>query len=386
MLPAPRSSLTVVQLLPALESGGVERGTLEIAEALVVRGHRSIVISAGGRLVDTLERAGSEHLAWPVGRKSPRTLWLVHRLRRFLWKERVDILHARSRVPAWLGWLAWKSLPPAVRPRFVTTVHGANSVNAYSAIMTRGEAVIAVSETIRDYVRDNYPNTPMEKVRVIHRGRDPREFPHGHQPSAEWLARWQEQFPELHGKLLITLPGRIARLKGHHDFITLVERLRDRGFDAHGLIVGGAEPGKEAYLTEVQSFVSQRGLSRHITFTGHRGDLKEIYAISRVVCSLTTQPESFGRTTLEALSIGTPAVGYSHGGVGEILSRVYPTGRVEPFNIPALIDRVAAILMRPKSLVPPFADFLLHDMQRQEMELYEELAGMMTAVRLPLAA
>ncbi len=386
MLPASRSSLTVVQMLPALESGGVERGTLEIALALVERGYRSIVISAGGRLVEALERAGSEHVTWQVGKKSPSSLWLVNRLRRFLWTERVDILHVRSRVPAWIGWLAWKSLPPVMRPRFVTTVHGAYSVNAYSAIMTRGEAVIAVSDTIREYVRVNYPRSPSEKIRVIHRGRDPLEFPHGHRPTPEWRANWEAEHPKLRGKLLITLPGRIARLKGHHDFITLIDQLRDRGFNAHGLIVGGAEPGKEAYLSELQSLVAQRGLNAHITFTGHRGDVKDIYAISRIVCSLTTQPESFGRTTLEALSIGTPVVGYAHGGVGEILTRVYPNGWIEPFNVPALVDRVAALLTAPKALVPAFEDFQLRDMQRQTIELYEELAGVRQAARSQRAA
>lgn len=383
---SPSRSLTVVQMLPALESGGVERGTLEIAEALVDRGHRSIVISAGGRLVKALQRAGSEHIAWPVGKKSPATLWLIHRLRRFFWIQGVDVVHARSRVPAWLAWLTWKTLPEAVRPPFVTTVHGAHSVNAYSGIMTRGEVVIAVSDTIREYILANYPRTPESAIRVIHRGRDPREFPHGHQPTANWLAEWNEQYPQLRGKLLVTLPGRIARLKGHHDFITLIERLRDRGFDVHGLIVGGAEAGKEAYLNELRSLVDQRGLQPHITFTGHRGDLKDIYAISRVVCSLTTQPESFGRTTLEALSIGTPVVGYSHGGVGEILSRVYPNGSVQPFNIPTLVDRVAALLAQPKSVISAFADFQLRDMQRQTIELYEELAETQQAARLRHAA
>lgn len=386
MLPAPGSPLTVVQMLPALESGGVERGTLEIAEALVAHGHRSIVISSGGRLVDDLERAGSEHIALNIGKKSPATLWLVHRLRRLLWKERVDILHVRSRVPAWIGWLAWKALPPAMRPRFVTTVHGAYSVSAYSGVMTRGEAVIAVSDTIREYIRENYPETPAEAIRVIHRGRDPHEFPHGHRPTAEWLANWEADHPQLRRKLILTLPGRIARLKGHHDFITLVERLLDRGFYAHGLIVGGAEPGKEAYLKELHSLVEQRGLERHITFTGHRSDLKDIYAISRIVCSLTTQPESFGRTTLEALSIGTPVVGYSHGGVGEILTRVFPNGRVEPFNVPALVDRVTSLLIAPTSPVPAFEDFQLRDMQLQTIELYEELAGVKQAIRSRRAA
>ena len=137
--------LTVLQAVPALQGGGVERSTLEVAAALVRNGHRSLVISAGGRLVPELLDAGSEHVCWPIGRKSPLTLRLVPRLRRLLHREGVDILHARSRLPAWVAWLAWRGMDPARRPRFITTVHGLNSVNAYSAVMLKGEQVVAVS-------------------------------------------------------------------------------------------------------------------------------------------------------------------------------------------------------------------------------------------------
>ena len=164
--------LTVLQVLPALDGGGVERGTLEVAAALAQRGHRSLVISAGGRHVDRLEAAGSRHIAWPIGAKTPLVLRWVRPLRRLLLEERVDILHARSRLPAWVAWLAWRGLPPERRPRFLTTVHGLYSVNAYSAVMTRGERIIAVSDTARDYVLANYPGVEPERIAVIHRGVD----------------------------------------------------------------------------------------------------------------------------------------------------------------------------------------------------------------------
>jgi hypothetical protein len=122
--------LTVLQVLPALDGGGVERGTLEVAAALTQQGHRSLVISAGGRLVARLEAAGSRHIDWPIGAKSILTLRWVRRLRQLLLEESVDILHARSRLPAWVAWLAWRGLSPDRRPRFLTTVHGLYSVNA----------------------------------------------------------------------------------------------------------------------------------------------------------------------------------------------------------------------------------------------------------------
>ena len=163
---APRR-LTIVQCVPALQGGGVERGTLEISRAIVERGHRSIVISAGGRLVERLVREGGEHAEWPIGRKSLATLRQVGRLRRFCEEQRVDILHARSRVPAWVCLLAWRKIAPASRPRFLTTMHGIHSVSRYSEVMTRGERVIAVSESVRDHIARCYPRCDMARVTVI---------------------------------------------------------------------------------------------------------------------------------------------------------------------------------------------------------------------------
>jgi len=139
--------MKILQILPELDSGGVERGTLEVAARLVHDGHESLVVSNGGRLVAALENAGSRHITMPVHRKALASLAEIPRLRKLFATEKPDIIHVRSRLPAWLTWLAWKSMDRRTRPRFVTTVHGFYSVNAYSAVMTRGEAVIAVSET-----------------------------------------------------------------------------------------------------------------------------------------------------------------------------------------------------------------------------------------------
>ena len=164
-------SIVVLQVLPALESGGVERGTLEVGRYLVEHGHRSLVMSAGGRLVEQLAAAGSRHFCWPIGEKSLRTLGLVPRLRRFLVEQKVDILHVRSRLPAWIGYLAWRGMNPATRPHLVSTFHGFYSVNSYSAVMTKAEHVIAVSDCIADHVVETY--RPLAPVTTIHRGIDP---------------------------------------------------------------------------------------------------------------------------------------------------------------------------------------------------------------------
>ena len=366
------AGLSVAQLLPALNGGGVERGTLEVARELVKRGHRSIVISAGGRLVPELVNAGSEHLAWPLGVKSPLTLRWVWSLRRWLTEQRIDILHVRSRLPAWIGWLAWRGMNPATRPRFVTTVHGLYSVSRYSAIMTRGERVIAVSQTIRDYIRCHCPDLPPERIQVIPRGVNPAEFPYGYQPSATWLDAWYQQYPQLQNALALTLPGRLSRLKGHEEFIELITRLRDQGLPVCGLIVGGEEPGRQRYAAGLRERVRTRGLSDALLFTGHHTDMREIYAVSSLVLSLSAPPESFGRPALEALSLGTPVVGYDHGGIGEILARLYPAGLTPLGDLAALTTKVANLLTAAPPVLSEPA-FPLQRMLDDTLALYETL-------------
>ncbi len=365
--------LTVLQILPALESGGVERGTLEVAAELVRRGHRSMVISAGGRMVPELLAAGAQHIAWPIGKKSLLTLLLIPRLRRLLIEERVDILHARSRLPAWIAYLAWRGMDSVTRPHFVTTVHGLYSVNRYSAVMTRGERVIAVSETVRRYILQNYPRVEPDNIRLIYRGVDAREFPYGYRPGELWLRAWYERYPQLRDKFVITLPGRLTRLKGHADFIELMTRLRDYDIAAHGLIVGGVDERRKAYAEEIMRLVRQRRLD-NVTFTGQRADMREIYAVSDVVLSLSSQPESFGRTVLEALSVGRAVVGYNHGGVGEILEKVFPEGRVAVGDIAMAAQRVAEFITTPPQvlLVQPYT---LAKMLEYTLALYQDLAG-----------
>ncbi|MCX7867137.1 MAG: glycosyltransferase family 4 protein [Limisphaera sp.] len=365
--------MKVLQLVPALNEGGVERGTLEIGRYLVEQGHEALVISHGGRLVPALEAAGVRHLTLPVHRKGPGGLLLLPRLRRLLRTEKPDILHLRSRWPAWLGWLAWRSLPAPQRPRLVTTVHGFYTVNPYSAIMTRGERVIAVSQSIRDYILQHYPRTDPARIRVIPRGISPAEFPRGYQPDAAWREQWQRDFPNLVGRRLLTLPGRVTRLKGHEDFLQLLARLRGETAPVAGLILGGASPGKEKYLRCLHALVARLGLEGSVFFLGHRSDVREILAISDVVFSLSNRPESFGRTALEALALGRPVIGYDHGGVGEQLRALFPEGAVPPGDIETAAQLTRKFLLappEPRPIVPPFT---LEAMCRSTLAVYEEL-------------
>lgn len=364
--------LTVVQTLPALESGGVERGTLEVAQALVKAGHRSIVISGGGRLVEPLRQTGSEHVEWPIGVKSPFSLRYITRLRRLLRDVRADILHARSRLPAWISYLAWRGMPAEQRPRFVTTVHGAHSVNRYSRIMARGERVIAVSEYIREYLLRCYPGIDPQRIHVIPRGVDPALYPYGYRPDATWLQSWQAQYPRLKDKQLIVLPARLSRRKGQTDLIAAVAALRDTGVtrDLHTLLVGG---GREKYATELQTRIRAADLHADITLLGHRDDVREILAISSVVLSLSNLPEAFGRTVVEALSLGKPVIGYAHGGVAEILLQMYPDGLVTPGDAGAVGERLRTFIHHAPP-VPREHPYTLDRMLSATLSLYQELA------------
>ena len=367
--------MKIVQILPELDAGGVERGTLEIAAYLVREGHESIVVSNGGRLVAELERGGTRHVAMPVHRKSPATLLQVPAMRKFLTKEKPDIVHIRSRVPGWVTWLAWRGMNPATRPRLVSTVHGFYSVNAYSAIMTKGERIIAVSESIRRYILENYQKTPADLVRVILRGIEPDNYGTGFQPAADWLAKWKSEQPTLSGKCVLLLPGRITRLKGHGDFFNLVAALKSEGIPVHGLVAGDTHAKKQDYMDELRNDVNRLGISNELTFLGHRGDIREIMAVSDIVLALSQQPESFGRTVLEAMALGKPVVGYDCGGVGELLATLFPAGRVPLGDADGLLEVTRSVIRDRPGPRPVGEPFTLAAMCRATLEVYQELAG-----------
>ena len=367
--------LCVVQMLPALESGGVERGTVELSEELVRRGHRSIVISGGGKLVEEIVAHGGKHVEWSIGEKSPATTRWIWPLKSLLKRERVDILHARSRVPAWVAWLAWKGMFTSTRPHLVTTAHGLYSVNRYSEIMTSGERVIAISETVKDYLIRNYPRLDAGRIRVIPRGVDPDEFPRGYQPTQEWIEKWYSDFPQLLGKPVVAMIGRITRCKGHHDFVEIIDQLRRRNPDIQGLIVGGEDPRRKGYAEEIRQLIRDRQLESNIVWAGYRRDVREIYASSNVVLSLTSDPpEAFGRTVVEAINMGIPVVGYDHGGTGEILRRIFPRGLVGSADVAAAVDTISEILTDGAEL-PSDHPYLKHRMLASTLAVYEELAG-----------
>ncbi|MBI9077641.1 MAG: glycosyltransferase family 4 protein [Desulfatibacillum sp.] len=370
-------TLTVVQMLPELEAGGVERGALETGAYLVNQGHRSLVISGGGRLVPQLTGAGSEHIAWKVGEKNLFLLKYLAPLRSLLVKEKVDILHLRSRVPAWVGYLAAKSLPPSKRPAIVTTFHGFYSVHFFSAIMARGERVIAISQFIADHIRENYDTNP-DKIRVIHRGYDPGHFNPGvvSQERVRALRKqWgldQNTFP------VIILPARITGWKGHKLFLNALALIKDHDFMA--VCVGDTRdnpPFTQSLLDQVKSL----GLEGKVLFSGHCDDMAAALMNAQVAVSASLEPEAFGRIAVEAQAMGIPVVATAHGGS---LETVLPgkTGWLVSHESPepmaaALARAIANPELRRQMGARAQAwvgeNFTTTKMCRQTLELYWEL-------------
>jgi glycosyltransferase involved in cell wall biosynthesis len=330
----------VVQLLPELHEGGVERGVVELNRELVRNGVESVVISAGGGLAALIAADGGTHITFDVCRKNPLTVpFRVMNLRRLLMKLKPDILHARSRVPAWLTRLANREMGIP----FVTTVHGFNRVNAYSRVMTCGDRVICVSKAIQSYIQTHY-RVPDERVVVIPRGVDLKRFDPD-RIDQEFRRRFQARY-RLKGHFVVTAIGRITPLKDYETFIRGVVAAATRMPDIHGLIVGGTRPDKHGYAASLRQLVTRLGAGKRISFCGSQTNIAEVYAVSDLVAVCSKKPESFGRTAAEALAMNVPVVASAHGGVLDI---VLPgkTGELFP---PQDADALAAAIIRARNL------------------------------------
>lgn len=303
--------IKVIQMLPELEEGGVEQGTLDLGKYLVKNGHTSMVISQGGRMVPRLEKDGGGHITWRyIGEKSPRSLMYIIPLRRLLIKERADILHLRSRVPAWVGYLAWKSLPVEKRPRLVTTFHGFYSINKYSEVMTKGEKVIAVSKAVAEHIKNTY-RISQKKIVVILRGFDEKLFnPDIVSDNRIWALRKRWGLPES-AFPVIMFPARLTRLKGHDLFLKSLARMIHLPWTA---VCAGDIDEKSSYTALLKNMLFNLKLEDRVKFVGHCDDMPAALKLSDVVISASKSPESFGRTVVEAQAMGKPVIASAHGG------------------------------------------------------------------------
>ncbi len=306
---------TVLQVLPALGAqGGVERGTVEIASAIAAAGGRALVASAGGVLEHELAKAGAEHFTLPVDSKNP---WVIRanigRLANLIRKEGVDIVHARSRAPAWSSFFAAK----LTRTHFVTTFHGTyGSANWakrwYNGIMTRGERMIAISEFIAGHARRLYGVKPA-KIRIIHRGVDLNRFdPQLIAPQR--VVALSREWALSDGAPIIMLPGRLTRWKGQIVLIEAMAKLGRR--DVFCLLVGG-DQGRVEYRREIEKLIVSKGLGGVVRIIDNCQDMPAAYMLADVVVSASTDPEAFGRVAVEAQALGRPVIASDHGGSRE---------------------------------------------------------------------
>jgi len=359
----------VVEALVSLGLGGSELVAVETTEHLRTAGHRVTVIAANGPLGVRVKAAGAELLDWSIGRKRLGTLAYIRKLRTWLLENQPDIVHVHSRLPAWICHLAMQKLPADKRPVFITSMHGQYSVSSYSAIMARGDRVIAVSNHIRDYTLKYYLPPGSRKLHMIYGGTSRDDFPFRYQPALDWWQRTHDELPELKSKRILLLPGRLSRYKGHATFIELLARLQTEFDDVHGVILGRAKPGSR-YINELEGLAERNGIHHKLTFCGARTDMRDWMAASSLIFNLCSDPpEAFGRTVPEALALGVPVIAWDHGGVKEILEKMFPAGAIKPDNQPALLEKTRAFLRHPP-VVQPSEAFSLHTSMEKTMALY----------------
>jgi len=325
-----------MQILPSLVTGGVERGAIDVTQALTVAGWRAIVVSSGGPMMHEVERAGGLHIQFPAASKNPITAYRnIGRLVRLIKKHKVDILHARSRAPAWSALRAARK----TGTKFITTFHGNyNAENPlkkfYNSVMARGDLVIAISQFIGDQVCDRY-GVPAEKVRVVPRGADIKFF----DPAAvspERVIQLSEAWRVPDDATVVMLPGRLTRWKGHKVMLEALSRLESR--EGLRCIMVGSDQGREAYVKELQEDIVRLGLESVVHLPGDCRDMPAAFMLADLVVSASTDAEAFGRVIVEAQAMGRPVIATDHGAARETVTHGENGWLVTPNDASALVN------------------------------------------------
>jgi glycosyltransferase involved in cell wall biosynthesis len=359
----------IIQILPALNQGGVERYVVDLNRALTGLGHQSTVISAGGTLVQEIENSGGRHIPLDVCSKNPLTfLKRASDLRSLISDLSPDILHAHSRVPAWLCLFANKPL----QLPFITTVHGFNHVGRYSRIMTQGDTVVCVSNAVKTFILQHY-NTPQQKIKVIPCGVNPEYFD-PKKTDEKWMDGFKNQF-NLHGKQIITTVGRISRTKDYKTFIRAIAAGSETHPNLCGLIVGSSTARHQQYRTQLNSLIRELNMEHRIVFAGAQTRLPEIYALSDIVVSCSRKPETFGLTLTEALAMNTPVIATRHGGPLDIIQEGINGHFFTPGDVESLTEQILTTLATPpenprQNITQRFS---IDQMAQQIIQVYQQL-------------
>ena len=374
---AGRRKPTVLQVLPRLITGGVERGAVDIAAALTAHGWNAVVASAGGPMIRELERAGARHATLPLASKNPFVIRAnIDRLAALIRAVDADIVHARSRAPAWSAHYAAKR----TGRHFVTTFHNAYGTGSflkqrYNAIMATGERVIAISHFVAEHAASVY-GVPFERLRVIPRGVDLARFDPDKMRPERMIAlskAWRLQ----DGVPVVLLPGRLTRWKGQLVLIEAMARLRRP--DVHAIILG---TGNARYRRELEEAITRTGSSLNFRFVEDCADIAAAYMLADVVVSASTSPEGFGRVIVEAQAMGRPVIATAHGGALETVVPGETGWLVPPSDAAALAgalaqaldqDNSARMAMAERQIAHVRAHFSSALMAQRTLSVYEEL-------------
>ncbi|WP_425406799.1 glycosyltransferase family 4 protein [Hwanghaeella sp.] len=370
----------ILQVLPALVTGGAERGAIDVALAAQEAGFRSYVASSGGPMVRELVRAGIEHFELPLDSKNLVTVYRnVGRIAELAERLNVDIIHARSRAPAWSALYAARRSDRA----FMTTFHATYNYESpikkfYNSIMVKGDRVIAISDFIRDHMIEHY-NIDWARVRVIHRGIDLKIFD-PQAVSAERVVKLATQWRLPDGVPVILMSGRLTRWKGQMLLLQALPEIADLEFRC---LFVGADQGRTAYREELESAAKRLGMDGRVHIVGDCNDMAAAYKLADVVVSASTDPEGFGRVAVEGQALGRPVIAPAHGAAPEQIEHGVNGWLFEPGNP----HSVAKVLREALSLDTEARDklheaaianvrrrFTKEEMCRKTVEVYRELA------------
>ena len=377
--------MKILQVLPALGQGGVERGTVEIARALADAGIPNAVASAGGRLVHALDDLGVEHLALPLDRKNPFTLRkCAKKLAEYCEKEDVTLMHVRSRAPAWA--VKWASKRCGVK--WIATFHGVYGTKPkflkipYNRVMLQGERTIAISEYVRRHILDTYKGVDPERLVLIHRGANTGAFSPDAVPREVWMAKKTEQYGFEADRPVITLPGRLTRWKGQEIFLEALGMMRNRRF---GVLILGSDQGRTEYSDHLRTMAGKLSDETRVVFRDHTSQMPLVYALSDIVVNASSaQPEAFGRTIPEAQATGRLVLATAHGGACETVKDGETGFLVPPGDAKAMAAKLDEMLempeeakakMRAAAVESVRANFSTAKMCEKTLALYRELHG-----------
>ncbi|MBI4388199.1 MAG: lipopolysaccharide heptosyltransferase II [Candidatus Omnitrophica bacterium] len=358
--------MRVLQILPELNVGGVERGVIDLSHAMKLRGEEVQVISNGGKLVSELVKMGVPHYELPVHRKSLWTLRMVKEVSKIIERERIDIIHARSRVPAWIAYLASRR----TSCDFVTTCHGYYSKHFLSRVMGWGKRVIVISHSVGRRMIDDF-HVPPERVRLIHRGIDLSQY--AFDPS-KYLKPVSDTFK------IINI-GRITPIKGQKEFIHGIHLLSKQIPNVEAWIVGAPDTGKEDYWNELKLLVDRLRLHKQVKFLGVRYDVPKLLHEADLLVLSTKIPEAFGRVIAEAGAVGTAVVASRIGGILDVIDEGKNGFLFYPLHLEEMV-RAMAQLIRNRKQCYEFAHnlrkkvedhFSLDLMLEKTLEVYREV-------------